>query len=133
MRSPFTVESLPNGHPVHENWTALRLRSSGPAVTCCLRRRGVGVSMSPARLAAVLADLLRPGWDERARVLAVPVIRDGVIYRGFRLERLSRVDGERWELIVVIPTQMGEAFDWQQMTRQLNRFHATVFDRAAHV
>jgi len=89
--------------------------------------------MSPARLAAVLADLLRPGWDERARALAVPVIRDGVIYRGFRLERLSRVDDERWELIVVIPTRMSEAFDWQQMTRQLNRVHATVFNKAAHV
>src|SRR5690606_41604334 len=68
-------------------------------------------------LAAILIDLLRAGWDDIAEPLRVPVVRDGRLYRGFRFERTSRLDGQRWELAAVLPAALGDSFDWKGLVR----------------
>lgn len=110
----------------------LRLRRDTLEMTCTLRPLGGRPEQDPARLAAILVDLLREGWDETAEPLRVPVVRDGRLYRGFRMERVSRLDGQRWELAAVLPTALGDSFDWRELVKILDDVHASIYAGVGH-
>lgn len=110
----------------------LRLREGGHTLICSLRCSERGEKPEPVRLAAILADMLRPGWVDHAQALSVPIVRDGTLYRGFRIERKSLVAGSRWELAVLIPSAVGDEFDWSDMKARIDRFYHTIFRGGAN-
>lgn len=132
LTHPIAIEVVPVMDSGKQGERTLRLRRDTLEMTCTLRPLGGWPKQDPARLAAILVDLLREGWDETAEPLRVPVVRDGRLYRGFRMERVSRLDGQRWELAAVLPTALGDSFDWRELVKILDDVHASIYAGVGH-
>lgn len=80
--------------------------------------------MDPGLVAALVADLLRSGWDQEARPLTQPVLEEGTIFRGFVLQRSSRLwkTDQEWKLTVLLPARLEEEFDWPAVREHIDRF-----------
>lgn len=80
--------------------------------------------MEASLVAALIADLLRDGWDEIARPITRPVLQEGRIFRGFVLRRSARLwnTDQAWKLTVLLPAKMEEAFDWSAVQNHIDRF-----------
>lgn len=92
--------------------------------------------MHPDLVAAMVADLLRPGWREVARPLTTPILEGDVLSRGFTMTREHspecHVSGPS-VLRALIPANLSESFNWEQAAGMLDQYHAAVASTASEV
>lgn len=98
---------------------ALALRGLDPA--CSLG------SLSGRKASAIVTDLLRPGWEDVARLRGEPVVMDDRVYRNFLLRRVSRIDGGRpWEVECFVESSLDSDASWDRVILALNDLHRAV-------
>jgi hypothetical protein len=107
-----------------------RIEAQATGMVIVLRLAGAdGADLDEASAVAVLADLFRAGWQEDARSASEPVLAEGGVARGFRLERsgtlLSQPGAWVVEGLAFCPLDL--PFAWSEAAWVLDRFHRTFF------
>lgn len=89
----------------------LMVSGSGARFVACPLPREGNAPVDPEVCAALVAELLRPGWMEAAEAIASPRLRAGGIVRAFRLTRdapRSTGQDEPVELLLIVYAELEE-------------------------
>lgn len=133
MTEPFELQTIPlDEAPADEPARfAFSMRPlQGPPFTFVLHGDNSGRSATDG--AAILADLFRPGWRERCRLLRTPVVREDALYRGFEMARRTSFGGQTWRLSCLVAEESGVSFDWERVASDLDSFFDLVCGEANH-
>lgn len=82
------------------------------------------------RVAAMVADVLRPGWRELQQSVGAGFVSDGAIGHGFRITRgltTGRRIGQRWSITAIALTPPAIPYGWDDIASGLDAWHDAVW------
>jgi hypothetical protein len=107
-------------------WRVRVSRAGGRSFALSLAGGNGATALSAAQAVAILADLLRPGWDERAELMDRPLVVGREVLRGFVLERTSSVAPGTWTLRYMSAVDLDGAFSWAHESAEVAAFHDAI-------